>query len=199
MLTYSQTSCEANSFHFPSHGKPFSLCLVLSPSRGILVIGSIGTGQSYLVKYLAENSYVPFITVFLNKFLDNKLKGFLIDDSDDIDCDLDTELKLLTMTNVLTMDMMPEIDRFYITLQFEASPLLDNSSHGLLQTKHGWFCMWQSYSIANASGIIRASKGSWIGSFSRSIGHNNSMAAKLGGLRNGLDLVRNLNIRKLYI
>ena len=62
------------------------------------MIGSIGTGQSYLVKYLAENSYVPFITVFLNKFLDNKFKSFLIDDSDDIDCDLDTELKLLTMT-----------------------------------------------------------------------------------------------------
>jgi len=37
-------------------------------SRGILVIGSIGTGRSYLVKYLATNSYVPFITVFLNKF-----------------------------------------------------------------------------------------------------------------------------------
>ena len=86
------------------------------------MIGFIGTRQSYLVKYLAENSYVPFITVFLNKFLDNKLKGFLIDDSDDIDCDLDTELELLTMTNALTMDMMPEIDRFYITLQFEASP-----------------------------------------------------------------------------
>ncbi|MBA0780293.1 hypothetical protein Gotri_004411, partial [Gossypium trilobum] len=53
-------------------------------------------------------------SVFLNKFLDNKLKGFLIDDinidaSDDIDAsdaiddsgaidrDLDTELELLTM------------------------------------------------------------------------------------------------------
>jgi len=68
------------------------------------VIGSIGTGRSYLVKYLATNSYVPFITVFLNKFLDNKPKGFLIDDrddiddsddidvSDDIDRDLDMEL-----------------------------------------------------------------------------------------------------------
>ena len=55
--------------------------------------------------------------LFLNKFLDNKLKGFLIDDSDDIDRDLDTELEFLTMTNALTMDMMPEIDRFYITLQ----------------------------------------------------------------------------------
>ncbi len=81
-----------------------------------------------MVKYLATNSYVPFITVFLNKFLDNKPKGFLIDDSDDIDDsydsddidrDLDMELELLTMMNTLTMDMMPEIDRFYITFQFE--------------------------------------------------------------------------------
>nr|YP_010419671.1 hypothetical protein RF2 [Laportea mooreana]YP_010419688.1 hypothetical protein RF2 [Laportea mooreana]USG53372.1 hypothetical protein RF2 [Laportea mooreana]USG53389.1 hypothetical protein RF2 [Laportea mooreana] len=121
-ITYSQTSCGANSFHFR---KPFSLrlALALALSRGILVIGSIGTGRSYLVKYLATNSYVPFITVFLNKFLDNKPKGFLIDDSvddsDDMDRDLDTKLELLTMMNALTMDMMPEIDRFYITLQFE--------------------------------------------------------------------------------
>ncbi|YP_009033929.1 hypothetical chloroplast RF2 (plastid) [Dioscorea cayenensis subsp. rotundata] len=121
-ITYSQTSCGTNSFHFPSHGKPFSLRLALSPSRGILVIGSIGTGRSYLVKYLATNSYVPFITVFPNKFLDDKPKGYLIDDidideSDDIDDDLDTEL--LTMTNVLTMYMTPKIDQFDITLQFE--------------------------------------------------------------------------------
>nr|AYP33516.1 hypothetical chloroplast RF21 [Heliconia acuminata] len=129
-ITYSQTSCGANSFHFPSHGKPFSLRLALSPSRGILVIGSIGIGRSYLVKYLATNSYVPFITVFPNKFLDDKPKGYLIDDididdsddididdSDDIDDDLDTEL--LTMTNALTMYMTPKIDRFDITLQFE--------------------------------------------------------------------------------
>ncbi|MBA0566672.1 hypothetical protein Golob_011468, partial [Gossypium lobatum] len=50
------------------------------------------------------NSYVPFITIFLNKFLDNKLKGFLTDDfdidvSDAIDRDLDTELEFLTMMN----------------------------------------------------------------------------------------------------
>ncbi|MBA0754204.1 hypothetical protein Gogos_021366 [Gossypium gossypioides] len=91
-ITYSQTSCGANSFHFPSRGKPFSLCLALSLSR-----------------------------VFLNKFLDNKLKGFLIDDtdiddsddidaSDSIDRELDTELELLPMMNVLTMDMILEID-----------------------------------------------------------------------------------------
>nr|YP_010426286.1 hypothetical protein RF2 [Thottea sumatrana]YP_010426303.1 hypothetical protein RF2 [Thottea sumatrana]USL48281.1 hypothetical protein RF2 [Thottea sumatrana]USL48298.1 hypothetical protein RF2 [Thottea sumatrana] len=141
-ITYSQTSCGANSFHFPSHEKPFSLRLALSPSRGILVIGSIGTGRSYLVKYLATNSYVPFITVFPNKFLDDKPKGYLIDDIDiddsddididdsddididdsddiDIDDDLDTELELLTMTNALTMSMTPNIDRFDITLQLE--------------------------------------------------------------------------------
>nr|YP_010334742.1 Ycf2 protein [Dasispermum suffruticosum]UNH91658.1 Ycf2 protein [Dasispermum suffruticosum] len=122
-ITYSQTSCGANSFHFPSHGKPFSLRLALSPSRGILVIGSIGTGRSYLVKYLATNSHVPFITVFLNKFLDNLSDDIDasddidvsedIDASDDIDRDLHTELELLTM------DMMSEKDRFYITLQFE--------------------------------------------------------------------------------
>ncbi|MBA0700427.1 hypothetical protein Goari_022816, partial [Gossypium aridum] len=63
-------------------------------------------------------------------FLNNKLKGFLIDDididdsdaidaSDTIDSDLDTELKLLTMMNALTIDMMSEIDQFYITLQFK--------------------------------------------------------------------------------
>ncbi|KAL4201723.1 hypothetical protein AMTRI_Chr02g260040 [Amborella trichopoda] len=43
---YSQTSCGVNSSHFPSHGKPFLLRLDLSPFRGILVIGSIGTGRS---------------------------------------------------------------------------------------------------------------------------------------------------------
>nr|YP_010375124.1 hypothetical protein RF2 [Pontederia korsakowii]YP_010375142.1 hypothetical protein RF2 [Pontederia korsakowii]QXU58731.1 hypothetical protein RF2 [Pontederia korsakowii]QXU58751.1 hypothetical protein RF2 [Pontederia korsakowii]QXU58817.1 hypothetical protein RF2 [Pontederia korsakowii]QXU58837.1 hypothetical protein RF2 [Pontederia korsakowii] len=139
-INYSQTSCGANSFHFPSYGKPFSLRLALSPSRGILVIGSIGTGRSYLVKYLATNSYVPFITVFPNKFLDDKSKGYLIDDididdsddiniddsddiniddSDNINIDDDLDTELLTMTNVLTMYMTPKIDRFDITLQFE--------------------------------------------------------------------------------
>nr|UDZ61548.1 hypothetical protein RF2 [Helanthium bolivianum] len=65
-ITYLQTSPAANNLRFPSHahGKLFSFRLALSPPRGILVLGSIGTGRSYLVKYLATNSYVPFITVF---------------------------------------------------------------------------------------------------------------------------------------
>nr|YP_009407300.1 putative ATPase linked to protein import [Drosera regia]YP_009407308.1 putative ATPase linked to protein import [Drosera regia]ASA46220.1 putative ATPase linked to protein import [Drosera regia]ASA46250.1 putative ATPase linked to protein import [Drosera regia] len=67
-ITSLQTSCGAKSFRFPSHGKPFSLRLDLSPPRGILVIGSVGIGRYYWVKYLATNSYVPFITLFLNEF-----------------------------------------------------------------------------------------------------------------------------------
>uniref|UniRef100_UPI0030FE2E18 Ycf2 protein n=1 Tax=Dactylicapnos scandens TaxID=1406284 RepID=UPI0030FE2E18 len=78
-------SCGATRFHFPSHGKPFSLRLALSPSRGILVIGSIGTGRSYLVKSLATNSYVPFITVVPNKFLDDS--PYPMDEIDPYDSD----------------------------------------------------------------------------------------------------------------
>ncbi|KVI11153.1 hypothetical protein Ccrd_010439 [Cynara cardunculus var. scolymus] len=140
-ITYSQTSCAANSFHFPSHGKPFSLCLALSISRDNLMIGSIEIGRSYLVKYLAKNSYLPFIMVFLKKVLDNKSKGFDdidideidniganydigssydIDVSDEIDASdniLDMVLQLLITMNVLTMDMVPEVeDQLYITL-----------------------------------------------------------------------------------
>ncbi|KAI5653930.1 hypothetical protein M9H77_31117 [Catharanthus roseus] len=121
-ITYSQTLCGTNIFHFPSHEKNFSLHLALSPSRGILVRGSVGSGRTYLVKYLATN--VPSITVFKSKFLDNKPNGFLIDDinidaSNDIYRDLDMELELLTTRNVLTMYMMPNIDQFNTTLQFE--------------------------------------------------------------------------------
>nr|YP_010379028.1 hypothetical protein RF2 [Astragalus americanus]UCS40017.1 hypothetical protein RF2 [Astragalus americanus] len=156
-ITYSQTPCGASSFDFPSNRKPFSLRLALPLGGGILVIGSIGTGRSFLVKYLAKNSYVPFITVFLNKFLDNHPKGFNIDendseenyfddregtiysllpsnesqdsyysydsddsdDSDDFDRDLDRKLKFITMKDVVPRDLIPEIDRFLITLQFE--------------------------------------------------------------------------------
>nr|UZC30912.1 hypothetical protein RF2 [Medicago rugosa] len=153
-ISYSETPCGANALDFPSHGKPFSLRLAVSPPRGILVIGSIGTGRSYLVKYLARNSYVPFITVSLNKFLDNYPKGFEIfdDDDDDNDYDLfderegtiysllpknedsynldrydsdyldrnyDSHLEFLSMDYPIPPDIIPEVDRFFLTLQFE--------------------------------------------------------------------------------
>ncbi|KAL7592666.1 hypothetical protein Lser_V15G34681 [Lactuca serriola] len=84
----------------------------------------------------SENPIFPFITVFLNKSLDNKSQGFdnidadASDDSevkDDIDASidiLDMELELLTSMNALTMDMMPEDeDLLYITLQFELAAM----------------------------------------------------------------------------
>nr|YP_009436660.1 hypothetical chloroplast RF2 [Cyphia glandulifera]YP_009436683.1 hypothetical chloroplast RF2 [Cyphia glandulifera]ATG27035.1 hypothetical chloroplast RF2 [Cyphia glandulifera]ATG27060.1 hypothetical chloroplast RF2 [Cyphia glandulifera] len=95
-ITYSQTSSGANSFHLPSHEKPFSLRLTLSPSRGILVIGSIGLGRSYLVKYLAKNSYLPFITIFLDKFRDTVYRfsdGVYDSDDDDDDDDDDIDAR----------------------------------------------------------------------------------------------------------
>ena len=154
-ITYSEIPCGAGCLDFPSHGKPFSLRLALSPARGILVIGSIGTGRSYLRQYLATTTYVPVITVFVNKLLDNVPKGFDIeydsddddlfdkregtiysllpnnegscynsenferDDGDDLDRKLDSQLKFLCMEDPVSSDDLMEIDRFYLTLQFE--------------------------------------------------------------------------------
>ena len=46
-----------------SRGKPFSLRLALARPRAILVIGSVGTGRSYLVKSLAKNTHSPLFTL----------------------------------------------------------------------------------------------------------------------------------------
>nr|UDZ61555.1 hypothetical protein RF2 [Sagittaria guayanensis] len=68
-MTYSQAGAMPGSIGFPSSTpkRPHSLRFPLPPSRGILVIGSRGTGRSYLVKYLATNSYVPFVTIVPDK------------------------------------------------------------------------------------------------------------------------------------
>nr|YP_009340617.1 Ycf2 protein [Wimmerella hederacea]YP_009340639.1 Ycf2 protein [Wimmerella hederacea]APQ40189.1 hypothetical chloroplast RF2 [Wimmerella hederacea]APQ40213.1 hypothetical chloroplast RF2 [Wimmerella hederacea] len=86
-ITYAQTPSGAKSVHGPSNLQPFSLRLAVTPSRGILVIGSIGIGRSYLVKYLTKNSYLPFITIFLDKFRDTVFRFADDDDSDDSDDD----------------------------------------------------------------------------------------------------------------
>nr|YP_011014262.1 Ycf2 protein [Arenaria przewalskii]YP_011014280.1 Ycf2 protein [Arenaria przewalskii]WQA10668.1 Ycf2 protein [Arenaria przewalskii]WQA10686.1 Ycf2 protein [Arenaria przewalskii] len=85
LANYHTITYGATRFDCPSHGKPFSLRLALPLSRGILVIGSIGSGRSYLVKYLATNSYVPFITIFLNTFLDHRFRGLIFDPNYDYD------------------------------------------------------------------------------------------------------------------
>ncbi len=52
--------------------KPVPLELRLFSSKGILLIGSLETGRSYLVKNLAANSFVPLIKISINKLLYNK-------------------------------------------------------------------------------------------------------------------------------
>ncbi|CAN1202476.1 Protein Ycf2 [Linum perenne] len=116
--SYSKTPCEGDSFHLR---KPFSLRLALSPSSGILLIGSRGTGRSYLVKYLAENSYLPLFRVFLNKLtidqsdlpIDEGFEDDSDDDSDDaIDVreDIDTECEIRNGRNVY---MIPELEKIF--------------------------------------------------------------------------------------
>nr|DBA09188.1 TPA_asm: Ycf2 protein [Corydalis capnoides]DBA09217.1 TPA_asm: Ycf2 protein [Corydalis capnoides] len=155
-ITYSQTSCGAN---LRSHGKPFSLRLALSPSRGILVIGSIGTGRSYLVKSLATNSSVPFITVVPNKFLDevfykfdpydsdSDVQDFLadrsdIDDSDAIDID---ESDAIDIDESDDSDSDDDLDIDDIELLNELTP--DRDIDILLQDR---FSMFLAFDVAKA-------------------------------------------------
>lgn len=52
--------------------KPVPLELRFFSSKGILLIGSLETGRSYLVKNIAANSFVPLIKISINKLLYNK-------------------------------------------------------------------------------------------------------------------------------
>nr|BDW36627.1 Component of 2-MD heteromeric AAA-ATPase complex [Streblotrichum convolutum] len=52
--------------------KPVPLELKLFSSKGLLLIGSLETGRSYLVKTIAANSFVPLIKISINKLLYNK-------------------------------------------------------------------------------------------------------------------------------
>jgi hypothetical protein len=106
-----------NSFHFRSHGKPFSLRLARYFSDRFYRNWTILFGQIPSDKRLSSFHYG------ISEPDDNPKNHLIddlddndeipIDDSDDID-DLDTQL--LTMT---TMYMRPKIDRFDIPLQFE--------------------------------------------------------------------------------
>ena len=53
--------------------------------------------------------------------------------------------------------------------------------------------------MASASGLIQDHKRTWVGSFNRVIGYIHSMAAELWGLKDGLTLARNLDIKKLLL
>lgn len=53
--------------------------------------------------------------------------------------------------------------------------------------------------LVAAGGLIRDHNGSWIASFTKSIGFIHPMVAELWGLREGLVLAKNLNIGNLQI
>nr|YP_009732773.1 hypothetical chloroplast RF21 [Buxbaumia aphylla]QHU77115.1 hypothetical chloroplast RF21 [Buxbaumia aphylla] len=68
----SQILWQIDSSDLTFYKKPIPLELRVSSSKGILLIGSLETGRSYLVKDLAANSFVPLIKVSINKLLYNK-------------------------------------------------------------------------------------------------------------------------------
>jgi hypothetical protein len=86
------------------------------------VIGSIKTGRSYLVKYLATNSYVPFVTVFRNRDLvkvsDDDFDNDFYSDSDsdnDFYSDSDSDNDFYSGGNIdeeddVYLDMIDDID-----------------------------------------------------------------------------------------
>lgn len=76
--------------------------------RSILVISSIGIEQSYLVKYPTPNSYVRQGILISNKFLVNKPKYFLLDES--IFILVMTILMLLTILMLITISIVRGID-----------------------------------------------------------------------------------------
>ncbi|CAN1359736.1 Protein Ycf2 [Linum perenne] len=127
--TYISCSLSHNHlFIFKNPVKPFSLRLALSPSSGILLIGSRGTGRSYLVKYLAENSYLPLFRVFLNKLtidqsdlpIDEGFEDDSDDDSDDaIDVREDIDETECEIRNGRNVYMIPELEKIFTPLQFE--------------------------------------------------------------------------------
>ncbi|KAL6513815.1 hypothetical protein OROMI_034459 [Orobanche minor] len=135
-ITYLQTSCGTNTLHLPSHVKPFSLRLTLSPSRGIfsdrcsrnwtILFGQIPSDKLLSSFHYGIYEQVPYQKSHFDENIeDNYAIGGSDDidyideiaDSYDIDCDLvDTELELITK------DLMcEELDLFDITFQLSVA------------------------------------------------------------------------------
>nr|YP_009659406.1 hypothetical protein ycf2 [Riccia fluitans]QCR64567.1 hypothetical protein ycf2 [Riccia fluitans] len=68
----SKTVWQTNKFKSSFYDIPVPLQFGLSYSKGILLIGPIETGKSYLIKNLAADSYVPLFKITINKLLYNK-------------------------------------------------------------------------------------------------------------------------------
>nr|YP_010932033.1 hypothetical protein RF2 [Pleurozia gigantea]WKR35055.1 hypothetical protein RF2 [Pleurozia gigantea] len=71
-IIFSQTLRQEKELNPGFQRKPIPLQFGLSRSKGILLIGPVETGRSYLIKNLAADSYVPLLGISINKFLYNK-------------------------------------------------------------------------------------------------------------------------------
>ncbi|KAL0308018.1 UNVERIFIED_CONTAM: protein Ycf2 [Sesamum calycinum] len=81
-----------------------------------------------------------FLSLRLNKFLDNKPKGFPIDDSDDIDRDLDTELELLNYDECYGYDAGTRPTLYHPSIRISKSNV---SLHNGFQT----FMIWMGFHL----------------------------------------------------
>jgi hypothetical protein len=68
----SQTLQQTKNFNLRFQKIPLPLQLGLSCSKGILLIGPIESGRSYLIKNLAADSSVPLLGISINKLMYNK-------------------------------------------------------------------------------------------------------------------------------
>nr|YP_009973914.1 hypothetical chloroplast RF2 [Eupodium kaulfussii]QNH93813.1 hypothetical chloroplast RF2 [Eupodium kaulfussii] len=71
-IFFPQMIWQDNSLNIPSYQTPASLQLGSFPPKGILLIGAMETGRSYLIKNLAADSYLPSIRISVNKLLCNE-------------------------------------------------------------------------------------------------------------------------------
>nr|UFK63109.1 hypothetical chloroplast RF21 [Osmunda mildei] len=58
--------------NIPSRDIPIPLHSVLLPSKGILLVGPIETGRSYVIKNIAADSYLPLVRIPIKRLLYNK-------------------------------------------------------------------------------------------------------------------------------
>nr|YP_010471582.1 hypothetical protein RF2 [Gastrodia peichatieniana]UVG40940.1 hypothetical protein RF2 [Gastrodia peichatieniana] len=117
-INYSQIFCGFNR----SNEKPFSLRLSLS-YKGVLVIGSIGTGLSYFMQYLTNKPLVPLITIFISKFWGYKKKTtkFKLFDyfDNNVNSVYNTDDIYIKNINMLAMSTASNLDQLGLILQFE--------------------------------------------------------------------------------
>nr|YP_010471506.1 hypothetical protein RF2 [Gastrodia angusta]UVG40845.1 hypothetical protein RF2 [Gastrodia angusta] len=138
-ITYSKISCGFNR----SNEKPFSIRLSLS-YKGVLVIGSIGTGRSSLIKYLTKNPYVPLITIFISKFLGYKQKptkffDYFYNHADSVEDTDELDIKMLTMYTTSNLDQLGLILQFELAKEMSPCIIWIPNIHYLQMSELNYF------------------------------------------------------------